>query len=76
MTRQAAVEAVLGSYYYLLTELWSPPQGNTRLDQLVEWCGPDFDGLVIFDECHKVRTAPSSCLPMPTATCRFPQKRN
>ena len=30
-------------------------QGFTRLDQLVEWCGPDFDGLVVFDECHKAK---------------------
>ncbi|CAG9464449.1 unnamed protein product [Pedinophyceae sp. YPF-701] len=28
---------------------------NTRLDQLVEWCGPDFDGLIVFDESHKAK---------------------
>ena len=34
---------------------------GTRLDQLVEWCcgGGDpesFDGLIMFDECHKAKT--------------------
>ena len=31
--------------------------GNqTRLKQLVDWCGGDqFDGLVMFDECHKAK---------------------
>ena len=37
-------------------------QGCTRLDQLVEWCGPDFDGLVVFDECHKVGVHPGAWL--------------
>ena len=30
---------------------------QTRLDQLIEWCGgEDFDGLIMFDECHKAKT--------------------
>lgn len=28
--------------------------GETRLEQLIEWCGEDFDGLIMLDECHKV----------------------
>ena len=29
---------------------------QSRLDQLVSWCGgTDFDGCVIFDECHKAK---------------------
>lgn len=28
---------------------------NTRLKQLVDWCGKDFDGAIIFDECHKAK---------------------
>src|SRR5210317_924011 len=32
-------------------------QKETRLDQLVKWCGgEDFDGLVMLDECHKAKT--------------------
>lgn len=25
-------------------------QGLSRLDQLIEWCGDGYDGLIIFDE--------------------------
>ena len=32
-------------------------QKQTRLDQLVEWCGgEEFDGLIMLDECHKAKT--------------------
>ncbi|KAF8036651.1 hypothetical protein BT93_C2393 [Corymbia citriodora subsp. variegata] len=33
----------------------SSEKGRSRLQQLVQWCGPEFDGLVIFDECHKAK---------------------
>ena len=30
--------------------------GQSRLDQLIAWCGGDeFDGCIIFDECHKAK---------------------
>ena len=38
-----------------LRSVLAATQGFTRLDQLVEWCGSDFDGLVVFDECHKAK---------------------
>lgn len=28
---------------------------NTRMAQIVDWCGPDFDGCIVFDECHKAK---------------------
>lgn len=28
----------------------SSEKGRSRLQQLVQWCGPHFDGLIIFDE--------------------------
>ncbi|KAL4705853.1 hypothetical protein ACJJTC_019288, partial [Scirpophaga incertulas] len=28
---------------------------RSRLKQLLQWCGPDFDGLIVFDECHKAK---------------------
>ncbi|CAB0029995.1 unnamed protein product [Trichogramma brassicae] len=28
---------------------------KNRLKQLVDWCGKKFDGLIIFDECHKAK---------------------
>lgn len=28
----------------------SSEKGRSRLQQLVQWCGQDFDGLIVFDE--------------------------
>lgn len=28
----------------------SSEKGRSRLQQLVQWCGPEFDGLILFDE--------------------------
>jgi hypothetical protein len=28
----------------------SSDKGRSRMQQLVQWCGPKFDGLIIFDE--------------------------
>lgn len=28
---------------------------NSRLKQLVDWCGSGFDGVIVFDECHKAK---------------------
>ncbi|XP_049824362.1 protein strawberry notch isoform X2 [Aethina tumida] len=28
---------------------------KSRLKQLLQWCGQDFDGLIIFDECHRAK---------------------
>mmetsp|Transcript_32416 Transcript_32416/g.95536 ORF Transcript_32416/g.95536 Transcript_32416/m.95536 type:complete len:85 (+) Transcript_32416:105-359(+) len=29
---------------------------QSRLEQIIDWCGGDsFDGLIMLDECHKVR---------------------
>ncbi|CAH1982477.1 unnamed protein product [Acanthoscelides obtectus] len=28
---------------------------KSRLKQLLQWCGPDFDGLIVFDECHRAK---------------------
>ncbi|CAJ2659094.1 unnamed protein product [Trifolium pratense] len=33
----------------------SSSKGRSRLQQLVQWCGTGFDGLIIFDECHKAK---------------------
>lgn len=35
--------------------LISPGKGKSRLEQVIYWVGgPDFDGVVVFDEAHKV----------------------
>lgn len=28
---------------------------KTRLEQLLQWCGKEFDGVIIFDECHQAK---------------------
>ncbi|EFN59033.1 hypothetical protein CHLNCDRAFT_137726 [Chlorella variabilis] len=33
----------------------SSDRGHTRFKQLIEWCGKDFDGLIVFDESHKAK---------------------
>ncbi|KAK9819870.1 hypothetical protein WJX72_003467 [[Myrmecia] bisecta] len=33
----------------------SSDKGQSRLKQLLEWCGDDFDGLIVYDECHKAK---------------------
>lgn len=36
--------------------------------QIVDWCGKDFDGCIVFDECHKAKNLiPASSL-KPTQT--------
>ena len=30
-------------------------KGQSRLGQIKDWCGPDFDGLILLDECHKAK---------------------
>lgn len=42
---------------------WRTPTASaakTRLDQIVEWVGPDFDGVIAFDEAHNAGNAVSS----------------
>lgn len=32
----------------------SSEKGRSRLQQLVQWCGSDFDGLIVFDEVRDI----------------------
>lgn len=32
----------------------------SRLEQLLRWCGPDFDGCLLLDECHKAKKLETS----------------
>ena len=34
----------------------SSERGRSRLQQLVQWCGPQFDGLIIFDEVVHIQS--------------------
>ncbi|KAH9617593.1 hypothetical protein KSS87_008529 [Heliosperma pusillum] len=47
----------------------SSEKGKSRLNQLVQWCGGQaFDGLVIFDECHKAKNLIPEAGGQPTRT--------
>ncbi|KAK0418273.1 hypothetical protein QR680_013470 [Steinernema hermaphroditum] len=45
---------------------------RSRLKQLVQWCGgPDFDGVIVFDECHRAKNLCPSAGSKPTKTGRM-----
>ncbi|KAF8692024.1 hypothetical protein HU200_039971 [Digitaria exilis] len=46
----------------------SSEKGLSRLQQLVQWCGSDFDGLLVFDECHKAKNLIPEAGGQPTRT--------
>ncbi|XP_026313578.1 protein strawberry notch [Hyposmocoma kahamanoa] len=47
---------VFATYSALIGETQSTAtKYRTRLKQLLQWCGEDFDGCIVFDECHKAK---------------------
>ncbi|KAL6567599.1 udp-glycosyltransferase [Orobanche gracilis] len=46
----------------------SSEKGRSRLQQLVQWCTEEFDGLVVFDECHKAKNLVPESGGQPTKT--------
>ncbi|KAK3121295.1 hypothetical protein QOZ80_8BG0650290 [Eleusine coracana subsp. coracana] len=46
----------------------SSDKGCSRLQQLVQWCGSEFDGLLVFDECHKAKNLIPEAGSQPTRT--------
>ena len=41
-----------GILFLSYATLRSASGGKTRLQQLLDWCGPDFEGCILFDEAH------------------------
>ncbi|VDL27985.1 unnamed protein product [Hymenolepis diminuta] len=41
---------------------------KSRLNQLVQWCGKNFDGVIVFDECHRAKNLTPSGSQKPTKT--------
>ncbi|CDS43053.1 protein strawberry notch 1 [Echinococcus multilocularis] len=41
---------------------------KTRLKQIVHWCSKDFDGVIVFDECHRAKNLTPSGSQKPTKT--------
>uniref|UniRef100_A0A9J8BSG0 Protein strawberry notch homolog 2 n=1 Tax=Cyprinus carpio carpio TaxID=630221 RepID=A0A9J8BSG0_CYPCA len=57
----ATSEGVLfATYSALIGESQAGGQLRTRLKQILDWCEPGFDGVIIFDECHKAKNATST----------------
>ncbi|XP_067271979.1 si:ch73-63e15.2 [Pseudorasbora parva] len=57
----ATSEGVLfATYSALIGESQAGGQHRTRLKQILDWCGSGFDGVIIFDECHKAKNATST----------------
>lgn len=52
---QANMQVQEGVLFLTYSSLISSAEsGHSRLQQIVDWCGVTYDGLLIFDECHKV----------------------
>lgn len=51
-------QGIVYSTYNTLTA--KSKDSKTRLDQIVEWLGEDFDGVIAFDEAHKMANAVST----------------
>ncbi|XP_056874617.1 protein strawberry notch homolog 1 isoform X1 [Takifugu flavidus] len=46
---------IFATYSSLIGESQSGGKYKTRFQQLLHWCGEDFDGVIIYDECHKAK---------------------
>jgi hypothetical protein len=49
---EARIGLSAGILFASYATLRSASGGKTRLQQILEWCGPDFDGCILFDEAH------------------------
>lgn len=62
-----------GVIFSTYSALISESTGNnnkykSRLKQLLQWCGTDFDGCIVFDECHKAKNLCPTGSSKPTKT--------
>uniref|UniRef100_A0A8C8MKJ3 Protein strawberry notch homolog 1 n=1 Tax=Oncorhynchus tshawytscha TaxID=74940 RepID=A0A8C8MKJ3_ONCTS len=46
---------IFATYSSLIGESQSGGKYKTRFKQLLHWCGEDFDGVIVYDECHKAK---------------------
>ena len=59
---------IFATYSSLIGESQTRGKCDTRLKQLLKWCGKDFDGPVLFDECHKAKNLCPAGSAKPTKT--------
>jgi len=62
------MKGVIFSTYSSLIGESSGGKFKTRLKQLLEWCGEDFDGVIVFDECHRAKNLVPAGSLKPTKT--------
>merc|ERR1719193_187260 len=59
---------LFSTYSALIGESQAGGKYKSRLKQILHWCGDDFDGCIIFDECHKAKNLCPSGAGKPTKT--------
>merc|ERR1719210_379360 len=59
---------LFSTYSALIGESQGGGKYKSRLKQILHWCGDDFDGCIIFDECHKAKNLCPSGAGKPTKT--------
>ena len=59
---------IFSTYSSLIGESQGSSKYRTRLKQLLQWCGEDFDGVIVFDECHRAKNLVPSGSTKPTKT--------
>ncbi|XP_071480691.1 protein strawberry notch homolog 1-like [Diadema antillarum] len=59
---------IFATYSSLIGESQNRSKYRTRLKQLLHWCGKDFDGVIVLDECHKAKNLVPTGSSKPTKT--------
>ncbi|KAF6039694.1 hypothetical protein EB796_001994 [Bugula neritina] len=59
---------IFSTYSSLIGESQSSGKYRTRMKMLLNWCGADFDGVIVFDECHKAKNLCPTGSSKPTKT--------
>ncbi|ESN99118.1 hypothetical protein HELRODRAFT_107165 [Helobdella robusta] len=59
---------IFATYSSLIGESKINNKYRTRLKQLIQWLGKEFDGLIIFDECHRAKNLFPNGSSKPTKT--------
>ena len=59
---------LFSTYSALIGESQGGGKYKSRLKQVLHWCGDDFDGVIVFDECHKAKNLCPSGAGKPTKT--------
>ncbi|EDV22204.1 uncharacterized protein TRIADDRAFT_29150, partial [Trichoplax adhaerens] len=59
---------IFATYSSLISESQGKAKYRTRLSQIIRWLGESFDGVIIFDECHKAKNLYRSASSKPTKT--------